>query len=281
MSMKYLGETFDLHGGGMDLIFPHHENEIAQSRAAGAGFARYWLHNAVLGIAGEKMSKSLGNSLRVDEMLATVRPAELRYYLAQAHYRSMQEYSEEALGEAVAAYGRIEGFVQRATETLAAVGQTNGTSNHLNEAATLADSAQGSAGAPVRATGVPLSFASAMDDDFGVPAALAAVHAAVRDGNSALQAGRLAEVRESLHDVRTMMGVLGLDPLSPPWNTGQAGDERVRDVVQALVGVTLEQRDAARARKDYATADALRDGLEKAGIQIEDTPAGPRWKLRR
>jgi cysteinyl-tRNA synthetase len=269
MSMKYLGETFDLHGGGMDLVFPHHENEIAQSRAAGYGFARYWLHNAVLGIAGEKMSKSLGNSMRVEEILNTVRPAELRYYLGQAHYRSMQEFSDEALGEAVAAYRRIEGFAQRAAEALAGA-EDDGTPGHLN-----------GTGATAAGGRLPLSFVSAMDDDLGVPSALAAVHAAVRDGNSALQAGHLTEVRESLDQVRAMMGVLGLDPLSPQWNSAQTGDERVHDVVQALVGVTLEQRAAARARKDYATADALRDGLEKAGILIEDTPAGPRWKLRR
>jgi len=270
MSTKYLGETFDIHGGGMDLVFPHHENEIAQSRAAGDGFARYWLHNAVLGIAGEKMSKSLGNSMRVEEILKAIRPAELRYYLGQAHYRSMMEFSEEAVSEAAAAYRRIEGFVQRAVETLAGA-----------EADGAGDPAGTGAAADGVASRLPLSFVSAMDDDLGVPAALAAVHAAVRDGNSALQAGQLAEVRESLNQVRAMMGVLGLDPLSAPWNAGRTGDDRVHDVVQALVGVTLEQRAAARARKDYATADALRDGLEKAGVAIEDTPAGPRWKLRR
>jgi cysteinyl-tRNA synthetase len=264
MSMKYLGETFDLHGGGVDLIFPHHENEIAQSKAAGYGFARYWMHNAVLGVAGEKMSKSLGNSLRVEEMLERVRPAELRYYLGQAHYRSVLEFSDEALAEAVTAYGRIEGFVQRAAETLASA----------------ADPADPAA-APVPATSLPLSFTSALDDDLGVPAALAAVHAAVRDGNSAIQAGKLEEVRDSLAQVRAMLGVLGLDPLAEPWTSRARQDDRIHDVVEALVSVTLSQRDAARARRDYATADALRDGLEKAGIMVEDTADGSRWRLRR
>ncbi|HEY4462115.1 MAG TPA: cysteine--tRNA ligase [Streptosporangiaceae bacterium] len=269
MSMKYLGETFDLHGGGVDLIFPHHENEIAQSKAAGYGFAQYWVHNAVLGVAGEKMSKSLGNSLRVEEMLETVRPAELRYYLGQAHYRSVLEFSDEALGEAATAYGRIEGFVQRAAETLA----------NAAEADRPTDPAAGAA--PDAAPSLPLSFTSALDDDLGVPAALAAVHAAVRDGNSALQAGRLAETRDILAQVRAMLGVLGLDPLAEPWTGRARRDDRIHDVVEALVSVTLTQRDAARARRDYATADALRDGLEKAGIMVEDTADGPRWKLRR
>ena len=116
MATKYLGATFDIHGGGLDLVFPHHENELAQSRAAGDGFARYWMHNGLLHLAGAKMSKSLGNSLLVDAMVTQVRPAELRYYLGQAHYRSDVEYSREALDEAAAAYRRIEGFVTRAVQ---------------------------------------------------------------------------------------------------------------------------------------------------------------------
>ena len=124
MSTKYLGPTFDIHGGGLDLVFPHHENELAQSRAAGDGFARYWVHNGLLGLAGEKMSKSLGNSLLVDVMVTEVRPAELRYYLGQAHYRSEMEYSPDALAEAAAAYRRIEGFVTRAAEAGPSGGRT-------------------------------------------------------------------------------------------------------------------------------------------------------------
>ena len=260
MSMKYLGDTFDIHGGGIDLVFPHHENEIAQSTCAGYPFARYWVHNAVLGVAGEKMSKSLGNSLRVEEILKIVRPVDLRYYLGQAHYRSVLEFSEDSLAEAAAAYKRIEGFVERATEALA------------GEA--------GSHEAPPTA-GLPLSFTSALNDDLGVPAALAAVHAAVRDGNGALQEGRMADVRESLTQVRAMLAVLGLDPLSQPWAASDTGGERMRDIIQSLVQVALDQRASARARKDYATADALREGLEKAGIAIEDTRDGPRWEIRR
>ena len=260
MATKYLGPTFDIHGGGMDLIFPHHENEIAQSRAAGDGFARYWMHNGLLGLAGEKMSKSLGNSLLVTDVLRRVRAPELRYYLVQAHYRSLLEYSEDALEEAAASYQRIERFVVRASEVLMDATDDDG------------------------APGLPVSFRSAMDEDLGVPAALAAVHASVRDGNQALAASDKAAVRASLVQTRAMLDVLGLDPLAPQW-AGSAGapgsGDRLRDAVGSLVKLTLQQRDAARARRDYATADAIRDGLDEIGIQVEDTPEGPRWELKR
>ena len=272
MSTKYLGPTFDIHCGGMDLIFPHHENEIAQSKAAGDGFARYWLHNGLLGLSGEKMSKSLGNSLLVTDVLDRMRPPELRYYLVQAHYRSMLDFSEDALDEAVAAYQRIERFVVRATEML---GGFSGDS-----ALGAGDDDQG---------GLPTSFCAAMDEDLGVPKALAAVHACVRDGNQALTAGDKAGLRASLVRLRAMLDVLGLDPLAPHWSGSAAGSgsagfgsgERLRRVVSALVKLTLEQRDAARARRDYATADAIRDGLDDIGVVVEDTPEGPRWELKR
>ena len=260
MATKYLGPSFDIHGGGMDLIFPHHENEIAQSRGAGDDFAQYWLHNGLLGLAGEKMSKSGGNSLLVTDVLARVRPAELRYYLVQAHYRSLLEFSEDALDEAAAAYQRIERFVVRASEML---GHGEGPGRDDGEPADL-----------------PVSFRSAMDEDLAVPSALAAVHACVRDGNHALAAADKAGARASLVSVRVMLDVLGLDPLAPRWSGAGAGD-RLRDVVGALVTLTLQQRDAARARRDYATSDAIRDGLEEIGVVVEDTPEGPRWELKR
>jgi cysteinyl-tRNA synthetase len=267
MSTKYLGPTFDIHCGGMDLIFPHHENEIAQSRAAGDGFARYWMHNGLLGVSGEKMSKSLGNSLLVTELLTRVRPAELRYYLVQAHYRSMMEYSEDALEEAVAAYQRIERFVLRATEVL------GGPDADLGQPETADDEHEG----------LPMSFRSAMDEDLGVPAALAAVHACVRDGNQALSGSDKAGARTSLLRVRAMLDVLGLDPLAAHWSgsAGARSDERLRQVIGSLVRLTLKQRDAARARRDYATSDSIREGLEDIGIMVEDTPEGPRWELKR
>ncbi|HKB32145.1 MAG TPA: cysteine--tRNA ligase [Streptosporangiaceae bacterium] len=261
MAIAYLGETFDIHGGGLDLVFPHHENEIAQSRAAGYAFARYWMHNGLVGVAGEKMSKSLGNSLLVTEVLRKVRAPELRYYLGQAHYRSLIEFSGDALDEAVAAYRRIEGFVVRAAEV------------------TPGDSA----GTPAELSFLPQEFAAALDDDLAVPQALAVVHDAVRAGNNALAAGDLAVTASKLGEVRAMLGVLGLDPLADPWaaapDTGGRGV--LRGVVDALVDVALTQRAAARARKDFAAADAIRDSLHAAGIVVEDTPHGPRWELKR
>jgi cysteinyl-tRNA synthetase len=249
MSTKYLGPAFDVHGGGLDLVFPHHENELAQSAAAGDPFAQYWFHNGLLTLAGEKMSKSLGNSLLAVELLRRWRPVELRYYLASAHYRSTMDYSDEAVTEAAAAYRRVEGFLTRAAEL----------------------TGEGPAGT------VPVAFAAAMDDDLAVPQALAAVHGAVREGNAALAAGDKAIVAERYGEIRAMLGALGLDPLAAPWR-----DERRVDltaVVDALAGVALEQRQQARARKDYAAADAIRDRLAAAGIVVEDTAAGPRWTL--
>ncbi|MEN3360004.1 MAG: cysteinyl-tRNA synthetase [Mycobacteriales bacterium] len=249
MATKYLGPAFDIHGGGLDLVFPHHENEVAQSRAAGDGFARYWLHNGLLTMAGEKMSKSLGNSLLIPEVLRQWRPVELRYYLATPHYRSPIEYSGEALAEAAAAYRRIESFVTRAGELVG-------------------DLPPGA---------VPPAFCAAMDDDLGVPQAIAVVHTAVRDGNAALAGGDKTAVADRYAEVRAMLGVLGLDPLTDPWRDTRRGD--LVSVVDGLVAVALEQRAAARARKDYAAADGIRAGLTGAGIQVEDTPTGPRWTL--
>ncbi|WP_344244034.1 cysteine--tRNA ligase [Actinocorallia libanotica] len=251
MATKYLGATFDIHGGGVDLIFPHHENEIAQSQAAGDGFARYWMHNGLLTIDGEKMSKSIGNVVYLDDLLARVRPVEARYYLASAHYRSIIDFTPGALDEAAAAYQRIEGFVVRAAEALGDVKPS-------------AD--------------LPAPFIEALDDDLGVPQALAVVHETVRAGNSALASGDTSAVREAASAVRAMTGVLGFDPQA--WSSA-AGEDDLRPVVEALVKVALDQRQAARARKDWAAADAIRDGLAEAGIVVEDTPQGPRFDIRR
>jgi cysteinyl-tRNA synthetase len=257
MAAKYLGASFDIHGGGLDLVFPHHENEIAQSTAAGDGFANYWLHNAWVTTAGEKMSKSLGNSLLVDEVVTRVRPVELRYYLAGSHYRSMQEYSDESVAEAGQGYRRIEGFLHRAAESL------------------------GMSGAPeVRAAARPPAFDEAMDDDISVPQALAVLHEQVRAGNAALAADDAAAVAAAFDGVLAMVDVLGLNPWAEPWtDSGSAGGERQTEVIDALVQVVLAQRAEARARKDYAAADAIRDGLDRIGIQVEDTAHGVRWSL--
>jgi cysteinyl-tRNA synthetase len=265
MSTKYLGTTFDIHGGGLDLLFPHHENEQAQSHAAGDGFARYWLHNGLVRIGGEKMSKSLGNSLLVDEMVSTVRPAELRYFLGQAHYRSPIDYSPEALAEAATAYRRIEGFVTRAAELAGLVLDGTGLA--------------GTDRVPVDISALPAAFIAAMDDDLRVPQALAIVHDSLRDGNAALSAGDVAGTAKYLTEIRAMLSVLGLDPLAEPWAAATGSD--LRPVVDALVSVALEQREAARVRKDFGAADAIRDQLQHAGVLVEDTPRGPRWELRK
>jgi cysteinyl-tRNA synthetase len=261
MSTKYLGQTFDIHGGGLDLVFPHHENELAQSHAAGDGFARYWVHNGLLGLSGEKMSKSLGNSLLVDVMITKVRPADLRYYLGQAHYRSELDYSPDALEEAAAAYRRIENFVIRAAEACGS--DRDGT---------------GLDPGTLTATALPAAFTAAMDDDLSVPKALAVVHEAVTEGNSALAAGDRAGAAKQAANVRAMMAVLGLDPLDEHWAGGGSG---LSSVVNALVSVAARQRQAARERKDWDAADAIRDELAEAGILLEDTPDGPRWELPR
>jgi cysteinyl-tRNA synthetase len=296
MATKYLGPAFDIHGGGLDLVFPHHENELAQSRAAGDEFAHYWMHNGLLGVAGEKMSKSLGNSLLVDVMVTKVRPVELRYYLGQAHYRSAMEYSPEALAEAVATYRGIEGFVLRANELTGAPAVAGPDPAAAEELATVEDLAAAGdpagdgdlapvaagpgTGAPPAPAGWPAEFAAALDDDLGVPQALAVVHATVREGNSALAAGDVDATAAALASVRAMLGVLGLDPLAEPW-ASRGADDDLREVVDALVQGQLAERQAAKERKDWATADAIRDRLRAAGVLVEDTPEGSRWELKR
>jgi cysteinyl-tRNA synthetase len=275
MSTKYLGATFDIHGGGLDLLFPHHENEQAQSHAAGDGFARYWMHNGLVRIGGEKMSKSLGNSLLVDEMVRRVRPAELRYFLAQAHYRSPIDYSPAALAEAATAYRRIEGFVTRAAEL--AGPRLDGTA--LDSTGLDSTGLAGTPDVPADVSALPAAFIAAMDDDLGVPQALAIIHDSIREGNAALSAGDAAGTAKYLAETRAMLSVLGLDPLAEPWTVASGGD--LRPVVDALVSVALEQREAARARKDFAAADAIREQLQQGGVLVEDTPRGPRWELRK
>lgn len=244
MSTYYLGSNFDIHCGGLDLQFPHHENEIAQSHAAGDKFANYWMHNHWVTMSGEKMSKSLGNVLSIPNMLELVRPVELRYYLGSAHYRSVLEYSEAALTEAAAGYRRIEDFLA-----------------HFDDLE-LGEWTQG--------------FADAMNDDIGVPKALAEIHTTVRAGNKALAAGDEAEARTLAGQVRAMAHVLGFDPLE--WEDG-AQASGADAALDALVQAELERRAQARADKDFATADAVRDRLAAAGITITDTPDGPTWSL--
>ncbi|WP_232678219.1 cysteine--tRNA ligase [Nocardioides sp. R-C-SC26] len=256
MAGKYLGSAFDIHGGGVDLRFPHHENEQAQSRAAGHGFASYWLHNAWITTAGEKMSKSLGNSLAVPKVLERVRGVELRFYMASAHYRSHVEFSFEALEEAAAGFRRIEGFLDRAL---------TGASDH----AAGSDDVELVAG-----------FAVAMDDDLATPAAVAAIYDAVREGNRLLADGDRAGAAALARSVAASLAVLGLDAAQFPGAAGAGGDgDALSAAVDVLVRGVLEERTAARAEKDFARADALRDRLQAAGIEIDDTPQGPQWSL--
>ena len=251
MAAKYLGDEFDIHGGGLDLRFPHHENELAQSRAAGQKFARFWMHNAMLNLSGSKMSKSVGNTMMVSEVVKRVRPIDLRYYLVASHYRSIVEFSEEALAESAVAFARIEGFVRRAAE-LVGPGEL----------------------------GIPCAdFVVAMDDDLAVPAALAALQATIAEGNKLLAGGDSPALRGVLGSVRAMLDVLGLDPLSRIW-AGGADDKAYTAAIDSLVGALLEQRQQARDTKDFATADRVRDQLTAAGIEIEDTPQGARWSMK-
>jgi cysteinyl-tRNA synthetase len=248
MAGKYLGPAFDIHGGGVDLRFPHHENEQAQSRAAGRPFATYWMHNAWITTAGEKMSKSLGNSLTIPAVLQSYRGIELRFYLLMAHYRSHVEFSFEALEEAAVGFRRIEHFLDRAPAAEAA-----------------AD--------------LPDSFVEAMNDDLGTPAAVAVLYDAVREGNRLLAAGDGAEdATPYVAQVLAMLDVLGLHPDDSAWGAG-GNDAKLTAAVDALVAGLLEQRAQARAEKDFARADAIRDQIKTAGIEIEDTPSGARWTL--
>ncbi|UDY24189.1 cysteine--tRNA ligase [Nocardioides sp. Kera G14] len=261
MAGKYLGEAFDIHGGGLDLRFPHHENEVAQSKAAGHAFASFWMHNAWITTAGEKMSKSLGNSLTIPAVLEHFRGIELRFYLLAAHYRSHVEFSFDALEEAASGFRRIEGFLDRAFEALGP--EDAGLGAELPEA-----------------------FVAAMDDDLGTPAAVAVLYDTVREGNKLLADGRpvdgdLEALVAVTGSVLLMLDVLGLNPADEAWGTAgpDESSERLTAAVDVLVQSLLEQRAAAREAKDWAAADAVRDQLKSAGIDITDTPSGPKWEI--
>jgi len=249
MAHVYLGESFDIHGGGLDLIFPHHENEIAQSEAAGYGFAKRWLHNAWVTQSGEKMSKSLGNSLLVEVILQRVRGIELRWYLGSAHYRSMLEYSESALDESAVAFRRIENFLKRASQILEEVPE------------------------PV----LSQAFTSAMNDDLAVPAGLATISENLRLGNQAITDGNKAAISKNASEIRGALEVLGCDPFDPRYAENSSAD--LTSALDGVIKLALAERASARERKDFAASDAIRDGLLAIGITIEDTAQGPRWSI--
>ena len=256
MARRYLGDAFDIHGGGLDLRFPHHENEQAQSRAAGYDFAQLWMHSAWVTQSGAKMSKSLGNGLLVTEVLERYSAPVLRLALAQVHYRSMLEYSDAVMDDATATWSRLSGFVERASERLGVM-----------STATLAQ------------VDFPAPFVEAMDDDLAVPRALAHVHDTVRAGNAALTAADMDGAREALSQVRAMLAVLGLDPLAPQWAQQAHGSNAAMRALDVMVSADIEARAAARAAKDWAQADAIRDRLAAAGIVVEDSADGARWSL--
>jgi len=243
MAHAYLGEAFDIHGGGLDLIFPHHENEIAQSNAAGYKFANTWMHNAWVTTSGEKMSKSLGNSLQVVEILKKVRGIELRWYLGSAHYRSMLEFSFEALAESATAFKRIEAFLSRAESVLGKAPEI-----------LIAD-----------------EFAAAMNDDLAVPLGLAFISESMRIGNSAGDDKKV--LAKTAGEIRGALSILGCDPKDAAFASSKSNDL----AMDGLIKLALEQREAARVRKDFAAADQIRDQIAALGITVEDTSNGPRW----
>ena len=247
MAGKYLGDEFDIHGGGLDLRFPHHENELAQSRAAGQRFARYWMHNALVTAAGEKMSKSLGNGALVSEVVQRFPARAVRLYLLQPHYRSTIEYSDAAIADTAAGLARIDNFVSRASEL-----------------------------AGTQPPKVTDEFIAAMNDDLGTPGAVAVLHMAVKEGNQALESGDHDQIAGRLSDVNGMLMILGLNADSEAW---QRDDHQLTAVVDGLVNELLRQRAAARERKDFATADAIRRSLTDLGVEVSDTPHGTRWSI--
>jgi cysteinyl-tRNA synthetase len=248
MAHSYLGESFDIHGGGLDLIFPHHENEIAQSEAAGYGFANVWMHNAWVTQSGEKMSKSLGNTMQVKELVKQVRGIELRFYLGGAHYRSMLEFSPEALQEAATNFQRIENFLIRAKEI---VGDYEGV---------ISDSVR-----------------NAFDDDLAVPQVLAHISEALRRGNTAITDNSKDAIKAAASEIRGALSILGCDPFDAAFG---AGGQDLSEALDGVIQLALAQRAAARERKDFAASDAIRDGLAALGISIEDTPQGQRWSIK-
>ncbi|TQJ58321.1 cysteinyl-tRNA synthetase [Arthrobacter sp. SLBN-83] len=257
MVTKYLGTAFDIHGGGLDLRFPHHENEMAQSQAAGHPFANFWMHNGMVTYQGEKMSKSIGNTISPAEMLELAPPRVVRYYLGQAHYRSVLDYRPTSLQEAAAAVERIDGFLAKAAA-------------RFGGDAGIADGNHGAS------AGID-AFCEAMDDDLNVPRALAALHDTVRAGNTALAEGDDAAARDALQAVALMTDVLGLNAVAG----SAAVSTREADALEVLVEAQLSARAAARAEKDWAASDAIRDTLNQAGVVVEDGPDGATWSLKR
>lgn len=256
MVTKYLGTEFDIHGGGLDLRFPHHENEMAQSQAAGHGFANFWMHNGMVTYQGEKMSKSIGNTINPREMLELARPLVVRYYLGQAHYRSVLDYRPGSLTEAAAAVERIETFAKAALAQLFP-------GNDFGYIGTR-----------------PEAFGKAMDDDLNIPAALAVLHETVRAGNTALASGDKDALQDAFLAVMGMTDALGINPLDAQWQQG-SGSGAELTALDILVKAQLEARAQARAEKNWAESDRIRDLLAAAGVEVADSATGSSWSLKK
>ncbi|HJA61232.1 MULTISPECIES: cysteine--tRNA ligase [unclassified Brevibacterium] len=264
MSTKYLGANFDIHGGGLDLRFPHHENELAQSRAAGDAFANIWMHSGLLNVGGDKMSKSLGNSVFASDLFARFSPLAVRYFLTGAGYRSTLDFSDEAMERSESSLERLTNFLQRARQSLG------------DNAPALPDVRDGYAG---RSLDVPVEFAAALDDDLGVPRALSVVFASVTEGAKLLDSGTDSQqLARIVAEVELMLDILGVNPSAEAWAV-TASDAKAESALEALIATMAERRAEAKAVKDFATADSIRDELAAAGVVIEDTADGYRYHL--
>ncbi len=249
MATKYLGEGFDIHAGGSDLIFPHHENEIAQSEAAtGKPFARYWLHNGMLNLSGEKMAKSTGHVVTLLDSLERWDPTAVRLFYLRTHYRKPLEFSEEALADAEASLARLRAFRRRFPDQLEDEPDPD----------------------------VLTRFTKAMDNDLDVAGALGVLFDVVREGNARLDAGEDAGALAAAFD--EIVSVLGLEPREEEHDDDRVGELAARfGVEDGSIDALLARRTEAREAKDWATSDAIREGLAEIGIIIEDTPDGTRW----
>jgi cysteinyl-tRNA synthetase len=257
MSVKYLGTKFDIHGGGLDLRFPHHENELAQSRAAGHEFANFWLHNGLVNVNGQKMSKSLGNSILVSDVLTDANALALRYYLGSAQYRSVLDYNEGVLAEAESALERIRTFLDRAARALSEKGLL--AKLELDQGA------------------FPDKFTSAMNEDLNIPAALAVLHESVREGNASLDEQLPHQAARNYAEVLAMVDVLNINPTAKFWQG--SGSQAAMSALDGLVRSLIEERNVARDSKDFKTSDRIRDQLKAVGVTLEDSAGSTHWNL--
>jgi len=241
MAKHFLGESFDIHGGGLDLRFPHHENELAQSRANGDAFANFWFHNALVTIQGQKMSKSLGNGVSVEQLLEAGSWSAIRYWLSSSQYRSNLDYTPTSLSDAQSALDRISGFIKRAKLQTSSV-----------------------------TVPFPESFVAAMNSDLNVPGAIAVVHETVRAGNTALDSNEIETVTTCLSQVVQMVEVLGL-----MLEEAKEIDPALTQKIQELISLRAE----AKASKDFAKADQIRDELTTLGVTLEDLPNQTIWSI--